>query len=154
MPGHLIMAPGFTPIGIAVGPSQPNVLGLQYVAVQRPFRMRWMAQGVANDNWMKPGRDVKLRIYAEPHARRTCGVLTIAAPPGFSGRRPFVLRTARTAIARGALRDQEARRLRLVVPPGRAHADFRLAVPGPGVPFTGARKVSLRLNDMSVAACG
>jgi hypothetical protein len=153
LPSLLLMPPDLSPIGLRVRQLPRGYAPVNVVKIDRPLRADWNITGMDEDGWVRAGRKPTVRIFRPAGDRRACATLTVAGPPGFRGRRPYVVRGGGQTL-RGGLRDQEVRDLVLRLPrrSGRPYVDFRLSAPG-GIPYPDGRKVAVRMQALRLGRC-
>ena len=132
---YLVVAAGDPRFRLA-GPRHAANLGLEVIAVERPYRAVWATRGLELDGWTRPGRPATIRVYAEPDAPDTLAEVSVqlAAPPG-PARYTIDAAGARRAddLGAGATRVEVLE----VCPPAGGHADISIvsdraaSVPGP-----------------------
>jgi hypothetical protein len=156
-PAFLVVAAGDPRFRLA-GPRHATNLGLEVIAVERPYRAEWATRGLSVDGWTEPGGPVTIRVFAVPGqaAAPTQVKVHLTAPPAPAA---YTLATAGTRRG-GELAPGEARVEELeVCPPPGGHADIRLvseraaSIPGPplGPGPAGTRSVGVGVGRIEVA---
>jgi hypothetical protein len=155
-PAFLVVAAGDPRFRLA-GPRHATNLGLEVIAVERPYRAEWATRGLSVDGWTRPGGPVTIRVFAvrgQPVAATRVSI-HLTAPPGRAG---YTLATAGSRRA-GELAPGQARVEELeVCPPSGGHADIRLvsaraaSIPGPplGPGPAGTRSVGVGVGRIEV----
>jgi hypothetical protein len=67
-PPYVVFADG-DPRFLLAGKRIVRKNGLSLLAVPRPYRTRWATRGLDLDGWTRPGRPVRISVYAEPGQR-------------------------------------------------------------------------------------
>jgi hypothetical protein len=155
-PAFLVVAAGDPRFRLA-GPRHATNLGLEVIAVERPYRAEWATHGLSVDGWTRPGGPVTIRVFGVPGrpAAPTHVSVQLTAPPA---RAAYTLATVGTRRA-GELAPGETRVEELeVCPPAGGHADIRLvseraaSIPGPplGPGPAGTRSVGVGLGRIEL----
>jgi hypothetical protein len=105
--------------------------GLSVLAVPRPYRTRWATRGLDLDGWTRPGRPVRIRLYAEPGQRsRRVRLSILLLSPGEGGSPTAYSLTGVGVNSHGHVPPNGGRTVQRVAVclPAAAHADLTLSV--------------------------
>ena len=114
-----------------------NAQGLALIRADRPWRTDWLAFGLYDDGWTRPGVTARVRVFATPGQRASIlrGItFGVRAPDGVSSR-PFTLSSNQGTVSGVAAQDTLFKGIEVCVPAGgfaeiRLHTPTSSAIPG------------------------
>ncbi len=160
-PAYVLRAPNDPRFGLR-GDTHAANMGVELVAVERPYRASWTTRGLDADGWTRRGRPVTLRVYGrdEEPAELVELELTVQAPPNA----PSIYRVEAPEDARAVPLFKGAaasERIQICVPAG-SSTDVTLVgwsnarIPGAplGPEVEGMRSVGVGLTGVAVRPTG